>query len=185
MLDLDERPFVVAFGGSLGAAKLNDAVTNFLNQHDTSHFQFLLGTGQRYYDTVQKKLQKQRDSVRILPYIDRMDLVMAAADAVIGRAGALTVSELCALGKPSVLIPSPNVAHDHQTYNAKNLEDAGAAILLPETELSGDTLLQAIHTIISHPEQITKMGACAKKIGITDGTARICEVVCSLSPSKE
>ena len=180
MLDLDERPFVVAFGGSLGAARLNDAAIDLLNHTDTSSFQFLLGTGQRYYETVSKQIQNQGDAVRILPYIDRMDVVMAAADLVIGRAGALTVSELCALGKPSILVPSPNVAHDHQTYNAKNLEDAGAAVLLPEAELSGKRLSHIIQEIISQPERAKEMAENARKIGITDGTARICEAACAL-----
>jgi len=180
-LKLDDRPFVVAFGGSLGAARLNEAVTSLINQTDTSSFQFLLGTGQRFYEKVRGEIQNPSDDIRILPYIDRMDVVMAAADLVIGRAGALTVSELCAMGKPSVLVPSPNVAHDHQTYNAKNLANEGAAILLPETELSGKSLSKAINDIISQPERAKKMAENARRIGITDGTERICQTACDLA----
>jgi len=180
ILNLDERPFVAAFGGSLGAARLNEAVIDLLNNEETDHYQFLLGTGQRYFETVSQAIPNQSDSIRVMPYINRMDAVMAAADVIIGRAGALTVSELCALGKPSVLIPSPNVAHDHQTYNAKNLEKAGAALLIPESELSGKRLAEAINTIIAHPETAEKMSESGRLIGIADGTKRICDVACSL-----
>ncbi len=179
-LGLDSRPFIVAFGGSLGAARLNDAVTELLNAEDTSRFQFLLGTGQRFYDTVKKSLKKHDASIRIEPYIDQMDVVMTAADLVIGRSGALTVSELCALGKPSVLIPSPNVAHDHQTYNAKSVEQAGGAVMIPDAELTGENLSKIINKLVSQPETLRHMAQKAKSIGITDGAKRICDAACSL-----
>ncbi len=179
-LELDERPFIVAFGGSLGAARLNTAVTDFLNATDTSRFQFMLGTGQRFYDDVQSKIKKHDPSIRIEPYINQMDVVMAAADLVIGRAGALTVSELCALGKPSVLVPSPNVAHDHQTYNAKSVSDAGGALFVPDSELSGEILEHTISDFINNPDKLVQMAIHAKKLGITDGAKRICDAACRL-----
>ncbi|MBE7021643.1 MAG: undecaprenyldiphospho-muramoylpentapeptide beta-N-acetylglucosaminyltransferase [Ruminococcaceae bacterium] len=179
-LGLDNRPFVVAFGGSLGADRLNAAVTELLNTTDTSSFQLLLGTGQRYYEQVNQQVKNQGTNIRIEPYINRMDLVLAAADVVIGRAGALTVSELSALGKPAILIPSPNVAHDHQTYNAKSLEKAGAALVIPEAELCGSRLEKALRDIIAHPEQQARMAENARRIGITDGTERICDAACAL-----
>ncbi|MBR6729451.1 MAG: undecaprenyldiphospho-muramoylpentapeptide beta-N-acetylglucosaminyltransferase [Clostridia bacterium] len=179
-LSLDERPFVAAFGGSLGAARLNEAVTELINTTETDHFQILLGTGERYYEQVTKKLETNKEHVTVKPYIDRMDLVMAAADVIIGRAGALTVSELCALGKPAILIPSPNVAHDHQTYNAKNLEKAGAAIVIHEAELSGARLQVAINDIISNPAQARRMSENGQSIGIADGTKRIAKAACAL-----
>ncbi len=181
-LGLDNRPFIVAFGGSLGAARLNAAVTDFLNTADTSRFQFMLGTGQRFYDNVKSKITKQEDSIRIVPYINQMDVVMAAADLVIGRAGALTVSELCALGKPSILIPSPNVAHDHQTYNAKSVSDAGGAMFLLDATLDGEKLEQAINKLLSEPQALNQMALKAKQLGITDGAKRICDAACKLIP---
>ena len=179
-LGLDSRPFIVAFGGSLGAARLNDAVADFLNTQDTAGFQFLLGTGQRYFNEISQRITKKSTSIRIEPYIDRMDLIMAAADIVIGRAGALTVSELCALGKPSILIPSPNVAHDHQTYNAKSVEKAGGALVILDAELTGERLTDAISQLLRQPESLKHMAYNAKKIGITDGAKRICDTACSL-----
>ncbi len=179
-LNLDERPFVVAFGGSLGAARLNEAVTDLLNNEDTSRFQFLLGTGQRYYEDIKAKIKNINKAIRIEPYIHQMDVVMAAADVVIGRAGALTVSELCALGKPSILIPSPNVAHDHQTHNAKSLVNAGCALMICDRELTGKTLYRSICEIIENPQQTAMMAAKAKKAGITDGAKRICDAALAL-----
>ncbi len=181
-LGLDERPFIVAFGGSLGASRLNDAVVGLLNTADTGRFQFMLGTGQRFYAQVCGQIKKQDDAIRIVPYIEHMDLVMAAADVVIGRAGALTVSELCALGKPAILIPSPNVAHDHQTYNAKSMEKAGGALVIPDGELNEKRLYDAILSIIEHPARAAVMAEKAKSAGITDGAKRICDAALSLLP---
>ncbi|MBE7036098.1 MAG: undecaprenyldiphospho-muramoylpentapeptide beta-N-acetylglucosaminyltransferase [Ruminococcaceae bacterium] len=174
-LGLDDRPFVVAFGGSLGAARLNDAVIDFLNTEKTNGFQFMLGTGQRYYDEVKEKIKTNNPSVYIEPYINQMDLVMTAADLVIGRSGALTISELCALGKPSILIPSPNVAHDHQTVNAKSMENAGCSVMIPDSELTGKRLYDAITEIIGDSDRMSVMAGKAKTIAITNGAERICD----------
>lgn len=179
-LNLDDRPFVVAFGGSLGAARLNEAVIQFLNTENTEGFQFMLGTGQRYYDDVKSKIVKESSSVEIQPYINQMDLIMTAADLVIGRSGALTISELCALGKPSILIPSPNVAHDHQTVNAKSMENAGCSVMISDSELTGTHLFNTINEIISQPEKMNIMSAKAKEIAITDGASRIGNAALSL-----
>lgn len=179
-LGLDSRPFIVAFGGSLGAERLNKAVVSLLNADTTNQYQFLLGTGQRYYDAVIDSVTNKNSAFRILPYIDNMDAVMAAADLVIGRAGALTVSELCAMGKPSILIPSPNVAHDHQTYNAKSVEAAGGAMMIADSELDGAHLIDAISELLKDEKKLSIMAKNAKSIGITDGTKRICDVACQL-----
>ncbi|MBE7034777.1 MAG: undecaprenyldiphospho-muramoylpentapeptide beta-N-acetylglucosaminyltransferase [Ruminococcaceae bacterium] len=179
-LGLDARPFVVAFGGSLGAQALNNAIVDLVNTGAADDYQLLFGTGQRYFETVSEQIRKNDTAIRLLPYIKQMDVVMAAADVVIGRSGALTVSELCALGKPAILIPSPNVAHDHQTYNAKSMEDAGAALLIRECDLNAQRLKQALSTILGSPETATQMSEKAKAIGITDGAGRISQVAVSL-----
>ncbi len=183
-LGLDSRPFIVAFGGSLGAQALNNAMIGLLNRSDIGAFQFMLGTGQRYFDAVSNEIKQTDDSIRVVPYIDNMDEVMAAADVVIGRAGALTVSELSVLGKPAVLVPSPNVAHDHQTYNAKSLEKAGCAIVVAEKDLTADSLYNAVTSIVSNPETAAKMSENAKSFGIKDGTERIADAALSLIQSK-
>ncbi len=179
-LGLDARPFIVAFGGSLGAQNLNNAVVQLLNKENTQAFQMMLGTGQRYFEEVSAALKPQGDNIRILPYINGMDKVMAAADLVIGRSGALTISELAALGKPSVLVPSPNVAHDHQTHNAKSMEKAGCSLLIPDSELSGKRLFSAISQLIAEPKRLSDMSENALKIAIADGAKRICDLSCEL-----
>ena len=92
-----------------------------------------------------------------------------------------TVSELCAMGKPSILVPSPNVAHDHQTYNAKSVENAGGAVLIPDKEYSGKKLAAVIDELLLDPKRLAEMSQNAKNIGITDGTKRICDVAYKLS----
>ncbi len=180
-LNLDDRPFIVSFGGSLGAERLNQAAISYINEKYTGQVQFLLGTGQRYYDTVKGQIKNHDPAVSIVPYIDNMDTVMSAADLIIGRAGALTVSELCAMGKPSILVPSPNVAHDHQTYNAKSVENAGGAVLIPDSEYTGERLSATLYELLENPDRLAKMSRDAKSIGITDGTKRICDVAYQLS----
>ena len=131
----DEAPVLLAFGGSLGAQRLNeafvDAFPRLLDALPDAHI--VWATGPRYFDRVNAAVQHPR--LHAVAYLDRMDLAYAAADLVVARAGAITCSELMVTGTPSVLVPSPNVADDHQTHNARALERADAAVLLPETAL--------------------------------------------------
>ncbi len=106
---------------------------------------------------------------------------MAAADLVIARSGAMTVSELSAMGKPAILIPSPNVAHNHQEYNARALEKAGGAMVLTESELSAEKLYQMVNAILQDQETQQKMAECSKKAGICDATETIYKTVLSLT----
>ena len=114
-----------------------------------------------------------------------MDLCMAAADLVINRAGASTISELQVKGMPSILIPSPNVAENHQYYNAKTLADNNAAILIEEKDLTGESLINAIKSIIDDKEKLKQMGENAKKTAVFDANDRICDVIMNLYNSKQ
>lgn len=125
------KPVLLILGGSLGAGKINEQIAKNLEQL-TARFQIIWQCGKLYVDRYK---MHSNDSVRVLDFIDRMDLAFAAADIIISRAGAGTISELCIVGKPVVLIPSPNVAEDHQTKNAEALEKEYAAILLKEQGL--------------------------------------------------
>lgn len=131
----DDAPVLLAFGGSLGAQRLNEAFVDgfprLLDALPDAHI--VWATGPRYLDRVTAAVQHPR--LHVVAYLDRMDLAYAAADLVVARAGAITCSELMVTGTPSVLVPSPNVADDHQTHNARALERADAAVLLPETAL--------------------------------------------------
>ena len=106
---------------------------------------------------------------------------MPAADLVIARAGALTVSELTALGRPAILIPSPNVAHNHQVANAKSLEAGGAAAVILEQDLTAQRLQTEIEALLSDGKKRAEMSAASAKMGITDGTKRICDRVLELA----
>lgn len=181
-LKLNEKPFIVMFGGSLGAEKLNETMVEFLNASDTSEFSFLAGTGEKHYEQIMAKLNKNKlsDSIKIQPYIHNMDTVLPAADLVISRAGALTISELAALGKPSILIPSPYVAHNHQEFNARAMEKGGASTVITEAELNAATLKEAVDSLIHNRIKRTKMAQSAQKMGICDATKKICDIALEL-----
>lgn len=159
-LGVGDRTMILSFGGSLGAERINDVMTDYLalaGRDPTKYFYFATGT--YWYDRVTAALKERGldtlPNLKVVPYIHNMDTVLAAADLVIGRSGAITISELCALGKPSILIPSLNVTHNHQEYNARALVEKGAAAMILDPEFdaqrlkleidrmtSGDTLLQ-------------------------------------------
>ncbi|MCD8048183.1 MAG: undecaprenyldiphospho-muramoylpentapeptide beta-N-acetylglucosaminyltransferase [Clostridia bacterium] len=174
---LDE-PLVLLFGGSLGAERMNDALIDMIAE-GFGGFNLIAATGEKHYEAVCARL-KERDvdleetkNLSLVPYIYNMDKVLGAADLVVSRAGAITVSELCALGKPSVLIPSPYVAHNHQEMNARYLEKNGAASVLLEKDLSGAALRGAIENALSDAEKLDEMASSAAKIGITDACEKI------------
>ena len=118
--------------------------------------------------------------IDVREYINDMDVCMAAADLVICRAGAITLSELSCLGKPSVLIPSPFVAENHQFHNAMTLKKAGAAEILEEKDLSGESLINTVMRIIENKPLLEKMGAAARKHAISDANKRIYDVLMQL-----
>ena len=140
-----DRLTILSVGGSLGAGTINRSLAQKMHLFD-SDVQLIWQTGAYYYDEASKAAEGH-DSVRALPFISRMDMAYAAADLVISRAGACSISELCISGKPCILVPSPNVAEDHQTKNARALSTRGAAILIPDYEadnLLADTALQVV-----------------------------------------
>ncbi len=169
-LGFDDKPIVLVIGGSLGAEHINDALAKMI-KNGFGGFNLVAATGEKHYNSFMASLEGAgaAPNVRILPYIYNMKDMFAVADLVIARAGAITVSELNALGKASILIPSPYVAHNHQEYNARYLEKNGAAKVLLESELSAEALKKAIETSIADPAALAEMCRCSKKIGITDG----------------
>lgn len=136
-MDADARTILI-IGGSLGARALNEAVQSGISWL-TAHpdHQILWQCGQSHYELCRKSEVARLPQVHLRPFLDEMDLAYAAADIIVARAGALTISELCLIGKPAILVPSPFVAEDHQTKNAQALADAGAAVLIRNDEVSG------------------------------------------------
>ena len=122
----------------------------------------------------------QNKNVMLREYIDDMDVCMSAADIVICRAGASTISELQVMGKASVLIPYPYAAENHQYFNAKDLADSNAAILIEEKDLSGEKLISLIDLLISNMDKVREYGENAKKMAVTDASKRITDCLCEI-----
>ena len=182
-LGIEDKVFIVTVGGSLGASTINDALLDIVNNLSGDKIKILGATGERFYDKVMDRVKKEKlnENIEIVPYIYNMNEVLPAADLVIARSGAVTVSELCALGCPSILIPSPNVTHNHQEYNAKSVADRGAAIMIPEREISENIISDKVNELLVNREKLKEMSVKAKAISISDGTQRICDIVKGLA----
>jgi UDP-N-acetylglucosamine--N-acetylmuramyl-(pentapeptide) pyrophosphoryl-undecaprenol N-acetylglucosamine transferase len=176
-----ETDFVLlCFGGSLGAEKINDAMVSSLGKIGAEpDIKLFFITGSKHFEKIHEAaLALEGDAgnrITILAYTNAMPDYLSAADLVISRAGALTVSEINACGKASILIPSPNVVDNHQYYNAKVVADAGGAILLEEKELSDLKLFDLIMRLKNNKAMLNKMSDASEKIGKTDATEIIYE----------
>jgi UDP-N-acetylglucosamine--N-acetylmuramyl-(pentapeptide) pyrophosphoryl-undecaprenol N-acetylglucosamine transferase len=127
------RPVILVLGGSLGAGSINNSLSEAIDKLGNSSCVWLWQTGKYYYENIVERVKQSGfDNIAVYGFIKRMDYAYAAADIIVSRAGAGTISELCLAGKPVILVPSPNVAEDHQTRNAKALSEKGAAVLLTD-----------------------------------------------------
>lgn len=182
----DGKMLVLSFGGSLGAQPLNDAMFNILLRHaqDGScyHIHSVGTNGGAYLDRFQAEgfVDGRKGTVEVRQYIDNMDVCMAAADLVVGRAGASSLSEIEAMGKASILIPSPYVAENHQYHNAMALVNRNAARLIEEKDLSSETLLQVMDELLSDKEKLFEIEKNAKSMSIADARIRIADIILSL-----
>ncbi len=161
--DVPPGAFVLAvLGGSLGSRAINEAVLRNVTALLEDDQTFVIWqSGSRYFEEM-KRRAPAHPRLRLLEYIDRMDLTYAAADLALSRSGAITCSELMVTGTPSVLVPSPNVAEDHQTHNALSMTQSGAAVLLPEAEIEG-RLVDEIRTLRADPERLSNMADAARQ----------------------
>ena len=152
-------------GGSLGAKSLNIAIENNAQLiENKADIQILWQCGRLYEEDFKNGKAAQLSNVQMRPFIDRMDLAYAVADVIIARAGALTISELCLAGTPSVLVPSPNVAEDHQTKNAIALVEKNAAILVKDSEAK-DKMIQKALEIIDNESLMKSLSHNILKLG--------------------
>lgn len=182
-LGIGEEPLILSFGGSLGARKINEAVAELIKWHNgTEKFYHIHGTGKVGYEDMRKSLEgiTLSEKIDVREYINDMDLCMAAADLVICRAGAITLGELQACGKPSVLIPSPYVAENHQYHNAMTLKKAGAAELIEEKDLTPQLLIETVSHLIENKPRLEKMSEAATKSAIIDANERIYQALMQL-----
>ncbi|MCH5212760.1 MAG: undecaprenyldiphospho-muramoylpentapeptide beta-N-acetylglucosaminyltransferase [Oscillospiraceae bacterium] len=182
-----DKPFVLIFGGSLGADRINETVVSMLPMIKAGGaFKLLFGTGERNYEKVKAAAKEvgitDADiNIEITPYIHNMADVMAAADVVVARSGAITVSEIAALGKPSILIPSPNVVRNHQEQNAREFERQDAAEVITEPELSADVLYSRIIKMLEDKDYLKAMNKNLKKIAKTDALTKLYELMLDMA----
>ena len=178
-LNAGKRTVILSFGGSLGARRINESVAalcaweqktgqNVLHVHATGRY------GVNLFAGLETQMGfAEGDNLIVKEYIDNMPDLLSAADLIISRAGALTLAELAAAGRAAVLIPSPNVAENHQYYNALELEKAGAAIVIEEKDLTDAKLIDTVSKLLAKPEKLAEMGHNARTQAVDDSLDRI------------
>ena len=182
-LGLDERPVILSFCGSLGARKINEGVADLIARSGKDgKYQIIHAYGQYgkwFPDLLREKGIEPDDckNLDIREYINNMSTCLAAADLVICRAGAITLSELQVQGKPAILIPSPNVAENHQYHNAMSMVDSKAAFIIEESELTGEKVIEYADRILGDEETLKEYSQNAGKMAIVDANDRIYSVI--------
>ena len=180
-----KKQVVLIVGGSLGARTLNESVMDNLELIRETDVQIIWQTGSYYYKEMLERLSTNCP-VNLLPmeFVSRMDLAYSVADVVISRAGAGTISELCLLGKPSVLVPSPNVAEDHQTKNAQSLVDNQAALLIKDVD-SKASLLKETFKLLGDKQRLKSLSENILKLGRPNAAKDIVEVILEVVKRKD
>lgn len=167
-----EKPIVLVFGGSQGAQKINESFINIISKKVNEKYQIIWATGPNQYEIIKTKLQNLNinidniPNVKILPYIYNMEEVMNCVDLVVSRSGAMTITEISIVGKPSIFIPFPYATENHQEYNAKVLEKVGAAKIILDADLDFNILNSTINEIISDKEKMCRMSENAHAVEI-------------------
>lgn len=179
----DDLPTVLIFGGSRGAEKINQSMIEAATSFAGKAYQAILVTGQAHYEKIKAQmldLDSQIKNVKIVPYVENMPALFRSVDLVVCRSGATTLTELTALGIPSVLIPSPYVTANHQLKNAESLAKNGAAEIIEEEALSGSSLFSKIDSLLQDKGARKKMSEQAIGLGVPDAAERLFKVVQSL-----
>lgn len=170
LLGAGDRTVLLSFGGSLGARRLNEVVAELAAWEQAGHKNILHihATGSREAQAFAALLEQKglagAPNLVVKEYIDNMPQLLAAADLVISRAGALTLAELCAAGRAAILIPSPNVAENHQYYNALELQKVGAAVVIEEKDLTPELLIQTVDRLTADRASLAAMGKLANAL---------------------
>ncbi len=173
------KPIVLIFGGSQGAKKINDTIIEIIKNKLNKNYQIIWATGPKQYDIIKEELETTRininniENVKVVPYIYNMEELMNVVDIIVARSGAMTITEISNLGKPSILVPLPNVSHNHQLYNAKVLEKVRAAKIILNDEINGEKLNKSIEEIILDKANMEKMGQNALKVSSRDAVEKI------------
>jgi len=177
------RKTILVIGGSLGSLTLNDSVRNFISGIKHSDVQVIWQTGRGYFNKAKAAAADCADRVKVFYFINRMDLAYASADIVVSRAGALSIAELTVVGKAAVLVPSPNVAEDHQTKNAMALVDKDAAVLVKDAD-ARQALFPTVLALLKDEAKLFTLRNNISQMAIRDADARITEKILEFAKSK-
>ncbi len=189
-LDPDE-PLVVSVWGSLGAAHMNKIMGELITLLDARReFRLIHSAGSMYFDGFMEKLEAAmpdfaKFGADVRKYIYDMPRVMAAADLILCRAGASTLSELAYMGKPVIIVPSPNVTNNHQEKNARVLEKAGAAKVFLEGEFDAQSLLDTVRELLGDEGKLNEMSEAMRSLAVPGATDRICDIILSLPENRQ
>jgi UDP-N-acetylglucosamine--N-acetylmuramyl-(pentapeptide) pyrophosphoryl-undecaprenol N-acetylglucosamine transferase len=176
------KPIILVIGGSLGARTVNDSIAGGIERFDNAEIQVVWQTGKYYAEECERKAEGSK-FVKAQAFISDMATAYRAADIVISRAGASSISELCLLGKASILVPSPNVAEDHQTKNARALSDKNAAIFVADKDARAKLVDEAIK-LVSDKTRIASLETEVKKLAYHNSAEVIAEEVIKLAQKK-
>lgn len=178
-----DMPIALVFGGSQGARKINNAIIEIIKSGMNDHYQIIWATGPKQYDIIKEKLENNNMNIhhiknmKILPYIYNMEEIMNIVDIIVARSGAMTITEIAKVGKPSILVPLPNVSHDHQLYNARVLQNVEAANIILDNELTGEKLNTNIEKIVLDKHKCEFMGEKALTISTDNVENKIYEQI--------
>ena len=172
-----DKTLILVIGGSLGARTLNESIFLGLDNIKDESIQVLWQCGKLYFEEFDKKLNKEKyNNIKLTRFITDMDVAYAAADLILSRAGALSISELCLVGKPVILIPSPNVSEDHQTKNAKALVERQAAIMVNDN-VARESLVKSAIKLVRNKKRMNELGENIREMAYPNATEDIVSVV--------
>lgn len=174
-----DKKMVLAYGGSGGFKKINDAMILTIKSMVKEDVSFIYATGKRFYESFMNEIKDMelKEYQRIVPYLEDMTNALSASDIVIGSAGATSLSEITALGKASIIIPKAYTAENHQEYNARSISDNGAGVCILESELTPEVLNNTLFEILHNDEKLKLMESNSKKIGKPDAVDDIYRII--------
>ena len=174
------KPTVLVVGGSLGARTINNAIAENIHLFKEKEVNLIWQTGESFQDKAKDYIvQVNTDGVKAYTFIKEMDLAYAAADVIVSRAGAIAISELCCVGKPIILVPSPNVSENHQYKNAQSLVNKNAALLV-EDDLASRKLVNTLMELVKDKNLQGVLSSNIKKLAVKDAADRIAEIALDL-----
>lgn len=188
---VDNMPIVLIFGGSQGAQKINEAILGILKDSQNRDYQIIWATGPKQYDIIKSKLKEYNkdiehiENAKITPYIYNMEEIMNVSNLIVARSGAMTITEISNLGRPSILVPLPNVSNNHQLYNAKVLEKVGGAKIILNDKLNSKELDKEIKDIVLNRDKEMEMSKSALRISKTDAESIIYDEILKVIREKK